>query len=780
MPSDKYVRILINGQEVDIQDVSRLPLAITYQREDPDNFQRKRSSQALSVTLPATVKNDQVGNTFHNPGVEDLTDGQVYRKPGKAVIESNGYELFVGKAFLQSGSHTDVPEDYEWSFYGNNGDWLIDLKEATLFDFLKHITFSFTKPVIEASWGYDGTSEALPYVFAPVRYGEPFGGMYNALVLANPTLINDIDVRPYYMRPSLSKYWIIYWAFQSLGYRVQSDFFNTSYFRRQVMPWTWGNFLYSEGTKTENLKFLAKGTESVYVNGDNAGQIWDLKVSNDSVNGGYDNNAVYQYNVGPKTMQWTYLPAFNYGNLIASFRVQVSVNASVTQNSSVELRIQWFKNGTQITTGNPGENANGDIIVDLDAPSIGRRDDVGMKDFNQDIPVALGDVITARFFMYTADSGLGSAQLRAEVIGFELDYFKIPLGGTINFENFTAFKKYKFLDFLAGVVDEFNLSIETDPVNKVVLIEPLHAYSLTNSPIRTSGYMNGNLLDWSSKQDLSKKSILPLYSDMEREVIYRYKDDSSDGMLKVVQDRLQVKLGQGKYVLPERFKSGKREVENRFFSPVVHYEVEQWRGRGTDPVASPQMIALVPENRSNASRDEAQNTFAPKSAYYKGLVTHVGWRWDGAWVANYPYMFAVNYQVGGENDPVLSYSDELIGTQVVAGLLRRFYLQRMAIIRNGQFYSTWFKLNNYDIGNWFHREMIIARGQKWEIVQISNYSPVKEQATGVELRKWVPMSQEDDQAVFPTSISVTGDITPNPFDTKYNQLKCLTADVPKE
>lgn len=38
------------------------------------------------------------------------------------------------------------------------------------------------------------------------------------------------------------------------------------------------------------------------------------------------------------------------------------------------------------------------------------------------------------------------------------------------------------------------------------------------------------------------------------------------------------------------------------------------------------MICLVPENISNTSSSEAQNTFIPKTAYYKGLVTGGGGR----------------------------------------------------------------------------------------------------------------------------------------------------------
>jgi hypothetical protein len=81
-------------------------------------------------------------------------------------------------------------------------------------------------------------------------------------------------------------------ALRAVGYKINSQFFNTNYFRRLVMPWTWGSFLYSEGTQTQNLQFLAKSTGSVTIDQDFTG-ILDLLVSNDSTNGAYDDNGVY-------------------------------------------------------------------------------------------------------------------------------------------------------------------------------------------------------------------------------------------------------------------------------------------------------------------------------------------------------------------------------------------------------------------------------------------------------------------------------------------------------
>lgn len=738
MPLSKYIRIAIDDQDLDPGSLEELPLSISYKLEDPEDFQRKKSSEAFDIVVPATVNNQRIANAFHNPDSEDLTAGEIFKNHRSGYIEANGMELLVGKAFLESAKHNKFPTEYAFSFYGNNADWIIDLKEATLFDFLKDLQFAFTKENIIDSWTYDGTDENLIYVFAPVRYGLPMDDYFPSL--GDPQV--DRNMKPEYMRPSLSKYWILQRGFKSLGYKIRSDFLDSEYFRRQVMPWTWGNFLYSDGTKLNTLDFLAKGTETVSVlNIDFAGLV-DVKASNDSIDGAFDNSGVYSYST--PEMKWTYLPSFNYGALEAHFYVNFFTSAVATANCQVVMQIQWFKNGVRVVNSTT-DNGNGTLLLFLDAPFIGRREFAGpLEDFFS-VVVDPGDTVSAKLYIATRKTSGGIARIHTRLDAFELDYFRIPLGGLISFDNYQGFKKHKFLDYFGGIIDEFNLQVQTDPINKIIYIEPQHPYSLTNDfSVKTGGYFNGESISWEDKQDISKESTMRLFSDSERELYFKYKDDSNDGLLKSVQDRNLNKLAVGKYVFPDRFKAGKREIVNRFFSPVMHYDVKQWTGFGSDPDDFPQMISMIPENIANTSREEAQNTFEPKSAYYKGLITNVGWIFDGVIEDSFPFMFAVNYRAGGEDDPILSYADETIGPEnapvIGKGLVRRFFHQRLAIMRNGQYYTTHIFLNNNDVANILHRENKILHGQRWELIEINNYKPLKEESTECLLRKWSPIT----------------------------------------
>jgi hypothetical protein len=769
MGQSSYIKLSINDQQVDLQSAEGIPISISYKKEDTDDFQSKKSSEALNISIAATANNNKIANSFADPAVEDFTPDGIFNKPLKCVIEAEGQEVFVGKAFLKSASHTNIPLEYKYDCFGDNADWIIDLKDSTLYDFLKQVSFIFSDANIQASWDFDGSSEALPYVFAPVRYRQPMAPFHASTGFISKEYIEDYNMIPTYMKPSLSVYWLIYWAFKSVGYRVESAFFDSNYFRRAVMPWTWGNFIFSEGTRQENLKFLAKSSQDLVIEDQSFTGFVDVRVNNDTTNGAFDNNNVYDYNPSTFEMVWTYSAAFPYGLLSAHMHIQIDVNATGTANSDVELRVSWFKNGTLF---------NDVQLMSINAPTIGRRDFAGMVDDFQTVQVSPGDSISAKVYVHTFDSGTGRAYIKVNVGTFELDYLEIVLGSTIDFANYTSFKKHKFLDFLRGIVDTFNITPSTDPVNKVVVMEPAHPYAIgDDQSIKLPGFFNGKFLEWSAKQDLSQVSEQTLYNEGERELIFRFKEDSSDGILKKVQDRNNITAASGKYVLPERFKTGQKQIENRFFSAVIHYQVKQWQGISTN---TPQMICLVPENINSTSNSESENTFNPKLAWYKGMVESTGWKYNAVSKFSFPFMFAVNYTAGGENDPIFSYSDEKIGNVTAKGLIKRFFLQRMASLRVGKIYQSFFRLNSNDVTNWHHREHKIVAGQKWELLEITDYKPLVDQSTACILRKVGPVIQDDAEHVYPSVSSVHDDIllTSN-YDSKYTPLMCLPSDIPK-
>ena len=815
MPISNYIRLEIDGEEVEILDGESLPLSISYKIEDPDNFQIKASADALGIQLPATLRNDKIFNTFHNPGIEDLSINDSFKQFRSCRCEVGGYDVLVGKALLNKASHTTKPEGYEINAYGNNADWIIALKDSTLYDYLKSLSFDYTTANIIASWAFDGRNELTPYVFAPVRYQTPFDNLPFSIDDTTEQKLAHYVTDPSYLCPSLSAWYIIYKAFQSIGYRIQSSFFETDYFRKLTLPWTFGAFPSSSGTKQEIHKFLAASYSPGDPSGNNyfswggSHDVWmDLNPITPNIDpaapiGTFDNNAVanatpdYSYNASNQEMKWTYQTNENFGKQIVGLSLEMIYDGHVTLGSVAVVAVQWYKNGSPVVNLETG------VSYDEIIGHNGGGDYAGTVTALFSAIVDPGDIISARCFLHQFKSTLGSADIHIRISGFKFDYFKTPLDvdAKINFDDYTFFKSYKFADFFKGIIDTFNLSFNTDPVNKVIFIEPTHDYSLDHDQsAKRTGYLNGDFVNWTEKQDLSKRSEVSLYSDGNREMVFRMKEDDQDGSFNIVKQRIQSAyqykqdrittlsniwavtksmLGSAKYILPDRFSKGVTEKENAFFSACMHYTEVNWKGITG---IAPQLIAIIPENISNTSASESGNKFSPKLAWYKGNVAgYGGWKFNGVTYNTIPFMFGVNYFEGGENDPILSYCDEKIGSTIGVGLLRRFYLQRMAIIRNGQWYETFFKLNNRDVTNISHREHAIVAGQRWEIAEIKNYKPCKEETTQCSLKKWVPISHEDYSAVYPSQNSVNGyPNTSDIFETKYQPLMCLSSDIPHQ
>jgi hypothetical protein len=756
MQKSRYLRVFLDCHEMDLPNED-LPIVLNYSLEKESDFQIKESSSAYQVTLPATPNNDGFFGTVSNPVSTKLFPDE-FGLPMDAMIEANGIPILTGKAFLKSAKHTDRPISYTLDFYGSNTDWKVDLEELTLHDILKDIRFTFDIPTIQDSWSFDGRDLTRPFVFAPVRFAKPMGE-------------DDNDMPAIDLRPSLSLYYCLYQGFKLAGYRIKSSFFDTDYFRRLVMPWTWGNFLFSEGTRLDDLKFLAVSTEEFSRSGLSRTEYVDLKVSNDSISPGFDNNGTYAYDPVNFECVWTYLPAFSYGPIEAGFHLNVWIDAFVNAGSDMNLQARWFKNGGQIAET---------TLKSLNAPGgvANKRTFVGSVEDWKVIPVVPGDTVSVKFWLRTFDSAFGRCTVKCKVDTFETDYFRIPFGGNIDFVGYPAFKKYKWLDLLRGTIDLFNLQIQTNNQERFVLIEPTHSTKIDGDEI--TGYFNNDFLDWDPKQDILKDSDIELVSDNEREFTLKLKEDNNDGILKKIQDRHSTEIATAKYVFSSRFNAGKKEFKNRFFSPLMHFDAEQWQGITG---IAPQLPVIVPENISNTSRDEAQNTFSPKIAWYKGNVSGVGgWVFEGDELTTFPFMFSVNYKEGGHNDPILSYTDERIGSGpgsvIGLGLLKRFFIQRFANMRNGRYYSTQFMLNNTDISNGFFREHIGCRGQRWELVRIEGYSPMSENPTKVRLRMWAPASNVDANSCYPSNDSVLRGSGFGEFDSFYQPLKALTTDIP--
>lgn len=776
MPKPSYISLEIDGVVADIDPKGQVP-KISYQLEDENDFEQKKSAEILNLEMPGTLINDQIHNTFHNPSIIDNTPNGSNDNFKTLRYIAHGQEVFVGKYLPKSVTKKNgTPQKYKGNGYGQNGDWIISLKEKTLMDFVNPLTHLFDIPAITGSWSFDGRSEASDYVYAPARYRKKFHPDPDPLI--DPPVIEPDNILINDLKPAISIYWLLWRGFKSVGYRIVSTFMDLDYYRRSVLPWTWGGFDYIDDTRWEPLKFLGKqlspdqyGFRRAPADGDFDGYPdFAVKADNALVPGTFDNSGVFSYtsaaSVLPFMMVWTYLPTLSLGKIYVSLSVSLDHYYLIERASEAELRIHWYKNGTLVLD---------QVVFDATAPLLGRSDAGAFERFYWTGEVDPGDWIGARIYARYDKTLLAvDVFMGVGIEEFQLDFVRLGPGSTIDLKkNYSKFKNYKWLDLLRGEIDCFDLSIQTDPIRKEVYIEPTHAYEINGTYY--PGYYNRAQLDWSQKVDIGRESELELFSDYERELVFRFQEDANDGGLKKIQDRNQTTIGMAKYVLPERFKSEKKEKENRFYSPVMHRDHQNFK---FITGVAPQFIALIPENIANTSNDSSENTFNPKRAWYKGITSGVGgWKFEGITYNSVPFMFAVNYKAGGDLDPVLSYADQLIGGVIAKGLMKKFFLQRLAIFRHGRRYSPiHVMLNNYDISNFLHRESVIIENIEYLLTGIREYDPIEPESTACNMWMFIPMSIVDRDNSYPSIASIQTGVN-GPMDIKYWSHQLLTSDI---
>lgn len=789
MPGSQNIQLNLGGRDLEVPVSDDLPISIDVEIEDEDNFEVKSGSRALNIEVPATLNNSRQLNTFFNPNSEDYSPDGLISDAQSVVLRANGIELIAGKAIISKGIANEKPKSFEIDIYGRNADWAIDNSELSLHDVVNaatHIYDLSTATIpgkIDTSWTYDGTDESEFFVYAPVRYLDTFGD-------------DDTRIALDQLRPSLFLYWLLYAGFKNAGYKIQSNFLDTPEFRRLVLPWTWGNFLYIDSTELDVLRFKALNVASMQVGGFGATAVLGpgsttigetpFDQSNDSSNGGFDNAGTYSFSSGSGQMIWEYPSAFSqFGQLKVGFKLEFFWNMVLWFGCTGGIRVKWY-----IDTGSGWVYQGNAINISYTAPTLGSINPDGQDAAIFETPaIGPGSKVMAQVEIYWTNT-IGTNNVIfinafennaiQQGMTFENTYFKIPIGGTVDFKKYPALKNYKWLDLLRGTIDMFNLSIDSDPIEKTVFIEPTHSWTW-DSDLNTDvqpGFFNGELLNWTSKKDMSKDTVVENFSDFEQVFKIQLQEDENDGMYKLLRDRHKSKLTDAVYQFPSRFKKGVRELENRFFSAVMHYRHEPWRVLSG---VAPQLICIIPENIANSSQDSAKSTFIPKLAYYKGQVpdTYGAWRLDSNTSLLFPFMFAVNYYPGGESDPVLTYCDQNIDGNLGFGSFKRFYWQRFAIMRHGKKVTMGLLLNNSDVLNKIHREYITIGQAKYQILRISGYKPLMNQTTECTFWLWYPITESDNTNTYPSEDSVlNGTPIVNTPDPKYNQLICLASDIP--
>jgi len=552
------IRTIINNEIKFIDLYGGEDLKINVSFNEVQDITQKNSPFTQQFKLPGTKKNNDIFNHFYdfNSSTFDYSPLSKF----DAEILNNGATLYTGYIRLNSVTKTAGEIVYDVTFYSEVGNLTANIKDKYLSDLQLWVDTPWEYAVtgypesMASTYNWDYDPDLKPSLYTsddPMKNGNVYFSILSrgySYLEDTETGIQEINAnvipRLNFQKPPSTNNDLTYWnsdnapvysewkyvpgqyftgslrikdlyeaIFRENGYKVESDFFNTAYFKKIYMPLTTSNEgLYPAQSVPSQYAFGATGATTGTSINYACSSTWAgpppynglaykrLYTSAWTVNDRYFYNTypdlVYLYESGYYRWKITFSGVVNVDNGTLTFTY-----GNIPAVTSVCENFGYVDDAVTITGGTAG-------------------------DYMEDEVLYLADSIAAwKFFRYYGfnifGNGITISKINVELV--EAPHY-IPLysGQPYSEDTYVAMREFikpdiKQLDFITSVNKLFNLIVipdYTDPTK--IKVEPI---------IDWIG--KGDELDWSDKIDKDKPiTVQPLTSIINGTLDYTYaKDD---------------------------------------------------------------------------------------------------------------------------------------------------------------------------------------------------------------------------------------------------------------
>ncbi|MAB51179.1 MAG: hypothetical protein CMG80_05460 [Marinobacter sp.] len=502
-------------------------------------------------------------------------------------------------------SNKDVIE-YECVFLGDNMNWASNIKNLDLKE-LKFSSQSYTSypPVPEVPFTFENPRQTFKdYVFNKDRLVYPLITVGESDSSANATI--DSDYIPcVYIKNVWDK------IFQAQGYTVSSTFCNSDFFRNLIMP-----LIFQKPKEITDLSFgrVSSSVEETIFTLDygetDEGVAYEepRSIGNQSFTideyGYNDSDFVLDFITSADTLQddaplQQGEDTDDYGNAqlgiehTGGFKngLVVAAQGSGTFNLNAEVSIEFHSDGdanagrmsyqlqvsiAKLTSGADDDGTFTDLVVLQNNTETIYLHPVTTHthQFNLealDVSAEAGDIFALKIkFIHkyaTNQQGINPNTNTLTLKTKPNSYLQIEQTGSyFNGEEIKGVQnmlpKGTQADFVKGLSQLFNLQFKTDPISKIVYVEPYdHFYKSTSEAV-----------DWSDKIDYSKDIENEFLYDIKSKILFKYKDASNDGLINRYNKRNNVDWGAYQEIDDSgKFATGEFKVENAYFSPTFNW-----------------------------------------------------------------------------------------------------------------------------------------------------------------------------------------------------------------
>jgi len=690
------IKVLIDNKQVDLPTDSFI-LNMTYSLKDKNGIAINTGSRSeYSFEFPATNNNNLIFSRFWDIA-ENTANKQVFLD---AYIEVNGMAFFQGKCQLTG---VDIrPDLYYWqgktykvAFYGNNVDWTVQVGNKFLYEY---------------DYGTHTYNDSNIYLGLANVYSIFTSYKYILIKWKDWAVAGQVDI--FEFTPALFIRTIVDRIFADINYTLQSNFFNTEFFKRLVLPVPLQDKI---SDPRYAIDYLNVEVNDVILGAN--GNYYPFIFTNQTVTPPLAVPNPYDNTTGFYTV-----PVTGYYYVVYNVEVIEPINpyqivTYISRNASI------FPVTVPVTYYNSFFGVNGNITYSFTSNVLSMNAGETLSLFMQSATV----VGTTQYTI--------SMQIFGEA--------QVSSGLNIDFRYFIN-QTWNSLDFIKGLAHAFNLTFQTDVNNRVVTIEPADTYLYqVNNPSTTNlrnGFYGSTTIDKTQNVDLDKEGEIFSVSEIPNQFILSWQYDSNDPTLDAINAGAGLDLMQAQFNFPSnRFQSGQDVIENPFFSATLCVSDSSIR----DPASA--LDVIIPQIWSanyltQPTSTEANYDILPRILYsdqnflnYNGSVQIYSPVLQptapNLLLTALPSAWMIDYNNSAGNSMSLSFGNETVNGFLIKGLLERFYLYEFIRQQSGKQVECYVFWDIVEIFNLDFRKLVKIHGDNFILQEVNSFNVALNRST---------------------------------------------------
>lgn len=534
--------IVTNSYNVDLYDT--IPLPVSKSIIDVREPEKRQSDYSKSITIPGTSNNHSLFSSIFNLDRSVINSTSFNFNPdfnpnlkAEAILYRKGIQQLRGYLQLVSIKNVDGAIEYECVMIGKFANLFQDLGELSLQELdLSEFDHVWNKTNVENSWDTSIIKNGTTYVNFNAS-GQPDGTGYAYPLIdrgnSNGNTENDYNFGTMY--PAVYAKQVVDSIFAGVGYRYESNFFNSQRFKSLIVPFCGGEFRMTQ-TEVEDRTFLMTNSSALTYTSSN-------QYSSEAFKIGFNQNDNDTSPAGVSTTNnWWLVPTGLDGKYRFGFDGDISVTG--TGGTMVVVFDIILQRDSQIFVVNQLSKA----VVPTNTYSVSLQ--------TNPFDVIAGDKVYLNMY-YLAASSSGNATLTSITFNAGFGLYSAPEttyqeGQIIDITSALP-EKTKQTEFLQYLIKAFNLYVEVDKIDpKKLIIEPRDDF-YTDTLVDLTNY-----LDVSQELEIKPMGLLDF-----RVFEMSYKSDS-DEFNKRYEDVYREPFSKQKFTINNDFVRDTKSIEIGF------------------------------------------------------------------------------------------------------------------------------------------------------------------------------------------------------------------------